>query len=255
MDQPMLPAHLVEARRTPLFDYATLPDSLATSHRTTVWAEFRVQAGTVRFVDLEGEAPRDERLDVGDTAVIVPGVEHQVEPSTDAQFYIQFFREPDAAMVPGVVSLDGLDRSGPWTHRQRDLDTEEEIVEMVTRQYFDVGQDDLLQPYFNFGPDFFDWQAHIRTVSDYWCHVLLYAPDYEIDTIERHRHLHDQAPFTPELFDRWLQIFHDTVNGGWTGPKATTANKRATGMAWAMAQRFLGHGVWRPADGGSPATT
>ena len=126
---------------------------------------------------------------------------------------------------------------------------------MVTRQYFDVGQDDLLQPYFNFGPDFFDWQAHIRTVADYWCHVLLYAPDYEIDTIERHRHLHDQAPFTPELFDRWLRIFHDTVNGGWTGPKATTANKRATGMAWAMAQRFLGHGVWRPADGGSRATT
>ena len=31
---------------------------------------------------------------------------------------------------------------------------------------------------------------------------------------------------------------------GWAVPKATTANKRATGMAWAMAQRFLGHGVW-----------
>jgi truncated hemoglobin YjbI len=66
--------------------------------------------------------------------------------------------------------------------------------------------------------------------------------------IESHRHLHGRAPFTPDLFDRWLHIFHDTVDGGWTGPKATTANKRATGMAWAMAQRFLGHGVWRPTD-------
>lgn len=54
-------------------------------------------------------------------------------------------------------------------------------------------------------------------------------------------------PMLPgELFERWLQIFHDTVNGGWSGLHATTANKRATGMAWAMAQRFLGHGVWRP---------
>ena len=153
-------------------------------------------------------------------------------------------REPDAAMVPGVVRVESMNRSGPWTHRGRDLDTEEEIVEMVTRQYVDVGQDDLLAPYFNFGPGFIDWQAHIRTVADYWCHVLLYAPGYEIDVIESHRHLHDRAPFTPDLFDRWLRIFHDTVNGGWTGPKATTATKRdgvghgtAVPRPWGLAPR------------------
>lgn len=246
MGEPLLPAQLVEARRTPLFDFAALPDALATSHRTTVWAEIRVQEGSVRYIDLEGDARRDERLDAGDSAVIVPGVEHHVEPSTDARFYVQFFREPDAAIIPGPSH--SVDRSGSWTHRGRDLDTEDEIMEMVTRQYVDVGQDERLQPYFHFGPGFTDWQAHIGTVVDYWCHVLLYAPGYEIDTIENHRHLHNHAPFTPELFDRWLQVFHDTVNGGWVGPKATMANKRATGMAWAMAQRFLGHGVWRPAD-------
>ena len=78
--------------------------------------------------------------------------------------------------------------------------------------------------------------------------VVLYAPDYEIDTIENHRPLHQHDPFTPELFDRWLQIFDDTVDGGWTGTHATIAKKRAAGMAWAMASRFLGKGVWRPAD-------
>ncbi len=119
---------------------------------------------------------------------------------------------------------------------------------MVTRQYVDVIQDALLQPYFDFGPGFIDWQAHIGAVADYWCHVVLYAPDYEIDVIESHRHLHQRDPFTPELFDRWLQIFHDTVDGGWSGPHATTAKKRATGTAWAMAQRLLGHGVWRPTE-------
>lgn len=246
MDEPMLPAQLIEARRTPLFDVATLPDALATAHRTTVWAELRVEAGSVRYVDVEGDAQRDERLEAGDSAVIVPGVEHHVEPSTDARFYVQFFREPDAPIVPGVEHVDSVERFGPWTPRGRDLDTEDEIFEMVTRQYVDVGQDALLQPYFDFGPGFIDWQAHIRTVTDYWCHVLLYAPGYEIDTIESHRHLHDAAPFTPELFDRWLQVFEDTVDGGWAGPKADEAKKRATGMAWAMAQRFLGHGVWRP---------
>ncbi len=151
-------------------------------------------------------------------------------------------------MIPGPVSVDSRRRFGPWEHRGRDLDTPGQILEMVTRQYVDVVQDELLQPYFNFGPGFIDWQAHIGSVTDYWCHVVLYAPDYEIDTIEHHRPLHQRDSFTPELFDHWLQIFHDTVDGAWIGPHATTAKKRATGMAWAMAQRFLGHGVWRPAE-------
>lgn len=248
MEEPTLPAELIEARHTPLFDFRSLPDPLTESHRTTVWAQLFVQAGSVRYIDLEGASPRDVRLEPGDSAVIVPGIEHQVEPSTDATFFVQFYREPDAAMVPGPLAVDSHRRDDRWEHRGRDLDTAEEIFEMVTRQYVYVVQDELLEPYFNFGPGFIDWKAHIGSVTEYWCHVVLYAPDYEIDVIENHRHLHDRDPFTPELFDRWLRIFHDTVNGGWSGPQAERANKRATGMAWAMAQRFLGKGVWRPAE-------
>jgi hemoglobin len=248
MDEPALPAGVVEARRTPLFDAASLPAALLESHRTTVWAELHVHDGSVRYVDLEGPSARDVRLGTGDSAVIVPGVEHRIGPSTDARFFVQFYRERDAAMVPGPVVVDSRHRSGPWEHRGVDLDTPAEVFEMVTRQYSDVVQDELLQPYFNFGPGFIDWQAHIGSVSDFWCHVILYAPDYHIDTIDHDRALHEGDPFTPELFDRWLQIFHDTVDGGWTGPHATTAKKRATGMAWVMAQRFLGKGVWHPAD-------
>ena len=247
MNEPTLPTGLVEARRTPLFDFASLPDPLAESHRTTVWARLFVQSGTVRYTDLEGATPRDIGLGPGDTAVIEPGVEHRVEPSTDATFFIQFYRAPDEPMVPGVpLRMDSPLRSGPWEHRGRDLDTTEEIHEMVTRQYVDVVQDELLEHYFNFAPGFIDWQAHIESISDYWSHVLLYAPGYEIDVIEAHRSLHDTDPFGPELFDRWLEVFHDTVDGGWTGPHADRAKTRATGLAWAMAQRFLGKGTWRP---------
>jgi tellurite resistance-related uncharacterized protein len=183
MTEPTLPAELVEARRTPLFDFASLPDQLAESHRTTVWAELIVQSGTVRYTDLQGDTPRDMGLGAGDTAVIEPGIEHRVEPATDATFFIQFYRMPDAPLVPGQVSADSRRRSGPWEHRARDLDTTEEISEMVIRQYVDVVQHDLLEPYFGLAPGFIDWHK-----------------------------------------------------------------KRATGMAWAMAQRFLGTGTWRPAQ-------
>jgi hemoglobin len=249
LSEPELPEQLVAGRHTPLFDAEHVPGPLATVHRTNVWAKLHVQSGSVRYVDLAGSDPRDERLDAGDAAVIAPGVAHQVEPSTDATFFIQFYREPDATPIgEATASPAGTHRhDGPWTPRGRDLDSVEEIVELVTRQYADVVQDDLLEPYFTFGPDHLDWQAHIASVADYWQHVVLLTPDYDIDVLEGHRHLHDQRPFTPELFDRWLQIFIDTVDSGWSGPNATLAKKRATGMSRAMANRYLGRGAWKPA--------
>lgn len=246
----VLPPGLVDARRTPIFDHGSLPEPLARSHRTTVWATLHVLSGSVRYTDLEGDDRRDERVDAGGSVVIPPHVSHHVDPSTDAEFFVQFHREPGDDLVPRLAppEPDGIVRRyGPWEHRDRDLDAPEEIFEMVTRQYVDVVQDEVLGPYFEFGPGFMDWDAHIGNLSDFWTHVLLYAPDYEIDVIERHRPIHEQREIGPEAFDRWLQIFEDTVDGGWTGPEASRAKKRATGMAWAMAQRFLGHGVWRPA--------
>lgn len=95
LSEPELPEQLVAGRHTPLFDAENLPDPLATVHRTTVWATLQVQRGSVRYVDLSGDDPRDVTLDAGDTAVIAPGVAHQVEPSTDATFRIRFYRDPD----------------------------------------------------------------------------------------------------------------------------------------------------------------
>ena len=254
MPEAVLPGDLVEGRHTPLFDGDTVPEPLAVVHRTTVWATLHVQAGSVRYVDLVGADRRDERLDRGDSVVIVPGVDHQIEPSTDASFFVQFYREPHARPLGEAPALPaGAGRqSGPWSTRAGDLDSPEEIFELVTRQYADVVQDDLLAPYFNFAPGYIDWQAHIASVTDYWLHVVLLAPDYDIDVLESHRHLHEHRGFTPELFDRWLQIFVDTVDGGWSGPNASLAKKRATGMARAMSMRYLGKGAWKPTGGRGP---
>jgi hemoglobin len=218
MAEPVLPSGLVEARYSPLFDLGSLPELLGESHRTTVWAELFVQKGSVRYIDLDGESPRDEVIDAGQSAVIVPGGEHRLEPSTDAEFFVQFYREPDAATFP--LPAESARHSGAWELRGRDLDSRDEILEMVTRQCADIVQDELLGPYFDFGAGHIDWKAHIGAVTDFWCHVLLYAPDYEIDVIEQHRSLHQHAPFGPDLFDRWLDVFRATVDGGWVDPNA-----------------------------------
>ncbi len=250
MDDVTLPVGLLDARRTPLFDFESLPSPLATSHRTTVWATLHVQEGDVDYSELAGEEPRHERLEAGDSVVIPPDVLHRVDPSTDARFFVQFYREPDAGMVPDLhpEAPPSPRAAGPWEHRGRDLDDPAEIFEMVTRQYAVVVQDDLLGPYFAVDEGSVDWQALIGSVTDFWNHVLLYAPDYPIDPIERHRPVHERRALTSDALDRWLEIFRETVDTGWAGPTADRAKKRATGMAWAMAQRLLGKGVWRPVE-------
>ena len=250
MSDVRLPDGLVDGRHTPVFDATSLPERLEVVHRTTVWATLHVQSGTVRYVDLVGPDRRDVRLVAGDSVVIVPGVDHQVEPSTDATFFVQFYRETTTPPIGEAPRMSaGAERgSGPWPRRGGDLDSPEEIFELVTRQYADVVQDDLLEPYFTFGPGHLDWQAHIASVSDYWLHVVLLAPGYDIDVLESHRHLHEHQAFTPELFDRWLQIFVDTVDGGGSGPNASLAKKKAIGMSRAMANRYLGKGAWNPAN-------
>lgn len=249
MTETQLPVGLITARRTPLFDHVSLPGPLTRTHRTTVWATLHVEGGSVRYVDMEGDGGRDERLEAGDDIVIRPGVAHEVEPSTDARFFVQFYREASAPLVPQLLvePPNALYRDAPWEHRGRDIDSPEEIFEMVTRQYADIVQDDMLGPHFapRSGHQA-DWRALIGSITDYWNHALLYAPGYEIDAIERHRPAHERSSFTPELFDRWLQIFYDTIDGGWSGPNAEIAKKRGSGMAWAMANRLLGKGVWKP---------
>jgi tellurite resistance-related uncharacterized protein len=121
---------------------AALPAALARSHRTAVWAMLCVEDGSVRYITSiwKESFPRDMRVGAGDSAVIRPGVEHRVEPSTDARFFVQFYREPDADVIRRgePPPAETRHRSGPWEHRGRDLDTGGEIFEMVTRQYVDV---------------------------------------------------------------------------------------------------------------------
>jgi hemoglobin len=128
----------------------------------------------------------------------------------------------------------------PAPHRGRDLDTPEEVAELVTRFYREVAQDDRLHPYFNTIARV-DWHAHTGDLTDFWCGVLFGGPHTPADeVIEAHRWLHDTEPFDAALFDRWLEIFEATLAGGWAGPVADLASRRAHGYVWAMAKRFTG---------------
>jgi hemoglobin len=116
-------------------------------------------------------------------------------------------------------------------HRpDRDLDTPEEIAEMVRRFYQDVAQDDLLGPIFN-DVARVDWVEHLPKLTSFWCRALLGMEGYVGNPFRSHALVNQREPLTAAHFERWLQLFHDTVELSWQGERAERALSIARNVA------------------------
>lgn len=121
----------------------------------------------------------------------------------------------------------------------RDLDDPEQIAEMVRRFYSDVAQDDLLGPIFNDVAQV-DWVEHLPKLTRFWCRALLGMPGYQGNPFRSHAEINERAPFTHAHFDRWLQLFTDTVETGWVGPNADRALALARNVANVHSTQLVG---------------
>lgn len=138
--------------------------------------------------------------------------------------------------------------------RGRDLDDPDEIAEMVRRFYADVAQDDLLGPMFNEVARV-DWSEHLPKLAAFWCRALLSMPGYEGNPYRAHQLIHDRRAFTTAHFERWLDLFHETVDLGWAGPKAEQAKAMGRKVAMVHSKQIIGAPVLYqplvPAEAGS----
>lgn len=124
-------------------------------------------------------------------------------------------------------------------HRGRDLDSPEEIAELVRRFYQDVAQDGLLGPMFNDVAQV-DWADHLPKLTAFWCRVLLGIPGFAGNAMVAHIEVHDQEAFRHEHFQQWLDLFHEHVDLGWSGPLAEAAKEFARRVAFAHSSRLTG---------------
>jgi hemoglobin len=133
-------------------------------------------------------------------------------------------------------------RDVPRPAPSRDLDTPEEIAEMVRRFYADVAQDDLLGPMFN-DVARVDWSEHLPKLAAFWCRALLGLPGYVGNPFRAHALVHARRRFTPAHFQRWLDLFHETLDLGWVGPRADRAHELADNVARVHSEQLIGRAV------------
>jgi tellurite resistance-related uncharacterized protein len=92
-DERELPAGHVAYRRTAEFTESTVPRALLSRHTTKpgVWARIHVLDGALLYL-LREPFDEEQRLEPGAVGVVLPGVEHEVQPLGYARFFVEFFR-------------------------------------------------------------------------------------------------------------------------------------------------------------------
>jgi len=110
---------------------------------------------------------------------------------------------------------------------------------MVRRFYADVAMDDLLGPMFD-DVARVDWSEHLPKLTAFWCRALLDMPGYTGNPFRAHALVHDQRAFTLAHFERWLSLFHETLDLGWDGPNVGRAHQLADNVARVHGQQLIG---------------
>lgn len=82
---------------------------------------------------------------------------------------------------------------------------EEHIASLVDHFYDKVQADDLIGPVFN--AIVTNWDEHKRLLTRFWCSVALRAGTYRGNPMSQHKPL----PIGPEHFERWLELWRQTV--------------------------------------------
>lgn len=111
-------------------------------------------------------------------------------------------------------------------------------LEMLLRAFYARAlHDPLLRPIF-VDVAHMDLEAHLPVITDFWQKVLWNEGVYTGRTMRVHRQLHARAPLSQAHFDRWLQLWGDTLAELFSGPVADQALGHARRIASVMVRQL-----------------
>ena len=107
----------------------------------------------------------------------------------------------------------------------KDIETSQDIQLMVNEFYGKVQHDELIGPIFEKVVQG-NWQPHLTKMYGFWETIVLDVHHYSGSPFQKHIPLDISKPH----FDRWLSLFHSTIDDHFKGEKANEVKKRSTQM-------------------------
>lgn len=114
-----------------------------------------------------------------------------------------------------------------------DIASRADIERLVDTFYTRVRADDKLGPIFD-DVARVDWDTHLPKMYGFWEAVLFGHATFKGNPLAAHRTLAQKTPLTAQDFDRWILLFHESVDELFAGMMAEDAKLRAMRIASVM---------------------
>jgi len=113
---------------------------------------------------------------------------------------------------------------------KKDIHNRADIEILINSFYDKVKVDDKIGFIFNeiIGTN---WSHHLPIMYQFWDMVLFTTPGYAGNPTRKHVDIDSKIKLNKEHFDRWLELWNETVDNHFEGEKATEAKDRAMLMA------------------------
>lgn len=116
---------------------------------------------------------------------------------------------------------------------KQDILNREDLLLLMDRFYSKALTDATIGHYFTEVVQL-NLQKHIPIITDFWETILFDTGKYNGNTMKVHEELHEKSPFKSEHFNRWMEMFKETVNENFEGNNAEKIKQRAISIATVM---------------------
>lgn len=122
----------------------------------------------------------------------------------------------------------------------KDIQGKNDIDQLIRAFYETAMKDPLIGKFFTEVVKL-DLEEHLPKIVDFWDSTLFQSSAYSGNPIQVHLALHRKHPIEKPHFDRWLELFHSTIDQYYLGNTAELAKQRATSIATIMQIKLSSH--------------
>ena len=125
----------------------------------------------------------------------------------------------------------------------KNLETRQDIEDLVNRFYDKVQNDETIGFFFNDVAKV-DWSHHLPKMYSFWETLLFGQISYKGNPMAMHFPINDKVPLEKAHFAHWVKLWTETVEENFAGEMAELAIYKATNIAnlmgykMEMARRF-----------------
>jgi hemoglobin len=123
---------------------------------------------------------------------------------------------------------------------QKDISERKDIELLVDRFYAKVRKDDVIGYIFN-DVMAVHWDSHIPRIVNFWEAVLFRRTQFDGNPLQKHLGVDKKERLDDVHFQRWLKLFHETVDELFTGEIADAAKYRSKNIAGVFMEHLEKH--------------